>query len=135
MINRILKIILVISLFLVGMDQVTFDKDGSSRVPLPLNVDDDRLYQPHSDSGEESEEEGATQGNINRFKHRLRDSESASETGSVGSKSPVDGDAEERRKEEEEKKRRESDSSDEDIIIEHVSLSHNVPPSPLSYTV
>ena len=134
MINRILKIILVISLFLVGMDPVTFDKDGSSRVPLPLNVDDDRLYQPHSDSGEESEEEGTTQGNINHFKHRLRDSESASEAGSVQSKSPVDGDVEER-KEEEEEKRRESDSSDEDIIIEHVSLSHNVPPSPLSYTM
>ena len=99
-------------------------------------MDDDRLYQLHSDSGEESEEEGTTRGNINHFKHRLRDSESASEAGSVQSKSPVDGDAEERRKEEEEEeKRRESDSSDEDIIIEHVSLSHNVPPSPLGYTV
>ena len=123
----------MISLFLVGMDQVTFDKDGSSRVPLPLNVDDDRLYQLHSDSGEESEEEGTTRGNINRFKHRLRDSESASETGSVGSKSPVDGDVEEKRKEKE--KRKESGSSDEDIIIEHVSLTHNVPPLPLGYTV
>ena len=97
-------------------------KAGSSRGPPPLNVDDDRLYQPHSDSGEESEGEGATHGNINRFKHRLRDSESASEAESVGSKSPVDGDMEERREEEE--KRRESDSSGEDIIIEHVS--HNV---------
>lgn len=90
-------------------------------------MDDDRLYQLHSDSGEESEEEGTTRGNINHFKHRLKDSESASETGSVGSKGPVDGDMEE--------KRRESDSSDEDIIIEHVSLTHNVPPSPLSCTV
>ena len=97
-------------------------------------MDDDRLYQLHSDSGEESEEEGTTRGNINRFKHRLRDSESASETGSVGSKGPVDGDMEEKRGEEEEK-RRKSDSSDEDIIIEHVSLTHNVPPSPLGYTV
>ena len=97
-------------------------------------MDDDRLYQLHSDSGEESEEEGTTRGNINHFKHRLRDSESASETGSVGSNSPVDGDVEEKRGEEEEK-RRESDSSDEDIIIEHVSLTHNVPPSPLGYTV
>ena len=91
-------------------------------------MDDDRLYQLHSDSGEESEWEGATQGNINRFKHRLRDS--ASEAGSVGSNSPVDGDMEERRKEErreeEEEKRRESDSGDEDIIIEHVSLTQNV---------
>lgn len=106
------------------MDQVTFDKDGSSGGPPPLNVDDDQLYQHHSDSGEESEEEGTTQGNINSFKHRLimRDSESASETGSVGSKSPVAGDMEERRKEE----RRKSDSSDEDIIIEHVSPTQNV---------
>ena len=129
MINRILilttRFILRIFLLFLSLDQVTFDKDGSSRGPLPLNVDDDRLYQLHSDSGEESEGEGATQGNINRFKYRLRESESASEAGSVGSKSPVDGDVEERRKEEEEK-RRESDSSDEDIIIEHVSFTHNV---------
>ena len=104
------------------MDQGTFDTDASSRGPPPLNVDDDQLYQRCSDSGEESEEEGMTQGNINSFKHRLRDSESASEAGSVGSKSPVDGDMEERRKEE----RRKSGSSDEDIIIEHVSPTQNV---------
>ena len=118
--------------FLVGMDQVTFDKDRSSRGPPPLNVDDDRLYQHHSDSGEESEEEGTTRGNINSFKHQLRDSESTSEGGSVGSKSPVDGDMEERRKEERRKEerrkeeRRKSGSSDEDIIIEHVSPTQNV---------
>lgn len=104
------------------IDQGTFDTDRSSRGPSPLNVDDDRLYQHHSDSGEESEEEGTTRGNINSFKHRLRDSESTSEDGSVGSKSPVDRGMEERRKEE----RRKSGSSDEDIIIEHVSPTQNV---------
>ena len=108
------------------MDQGTFDTDRSSRGPPPLNVDDDRLYQRHSDSGEESEEEGTTQGNINSFKHRLRDSESASEAGSVGSKSPVDRYMEEKRKERKKEERRKSGSSDEDIIIEHVSPIQNV---------
>lgn len=73
-------------------------------------MDDDRLYQPHSDS-EESEEKGPTEANINRFKHRLRGSGSASESGSVRSE---DGEGRE-------KEREGMGSSDEDIIIEHVS--------------
>lgn len=95
------------------MSLLSKEGERGSRVLPPLNVDDDRLYQPHSDS-EESEEKGPTEANINRFKHRLRGSGSASESGSVRSESPGEG---------REKEREGMGSSDEDIIIEHVSSS------------
>ena len=103
-----MRYIIISSLFSLSKE----GKMGLRDLP-PLNVDDDRLYQPHSDS-EESEEKGPTEANINRFKHRLRGSGSASEGGSVRSESPEDGEGRE-------KKREEMGSSDEDIIIEHVS--------------
>ena len=88
----------------------SLNKEGqrNSRDFPPLNVDDNALYQPHSDS-EESEEKGPIQANISHFKHRLRGSGSEGEI-----ESPADGEGRD-------EEREVMGSSNEDIIIEHVS--------------